>query len=129
MRHERITPNDPPSYRDGEGAGVRAHSEASKDGARAANPQRKNKCDRYFLLVEARSAAGITADEIAGETGDDEYLIRPRLTDLKNAGRIVETGERRMGNRNVRNTVWIASRFAPKPDDSDGQGDLFGSPA
>lgn len=123
MRHERFIPGDPPSYRDGEGAGYRKHSEASKDGARAANPKRPTKCDQYFALIEARERQGMTADEIAGVSGDEEYLIRPRLTDLKNAGRVVETGERRMGNRKIRNTVWIAKRFASQPDS--GQGDLF----
>src|SRR3546814_20237067 len=58
MRHERINQPDPPSYRDGEGAGFRQHSEASKDGARAANPKRPTKCDLYFALVEPRGEIG-----------------------------------------------------------------------
>lgn len=120
--------NDLPRYRDGEGAGFRPHSEASKDGARMVNPKRLTLCDEYHELILAAGRAGMSGEDIAAIVDRDPYLIRPRLTDLKNQGKIVaKVDERRPGYYGVDNTVWIAACFAPKA--YTGQGDLFGAEA
>lgn len=114
-----------PSYRGGEGAGFRVHSEASKDGARKVNPKRLTLCDQYYTLILDSQHRGMSGENIAAIVERDPYLIRPRLTDLKNQGKIVvKVDERRPGYYGVDNTVWIAACFAPKADA--GQGDLFG---
>jgi hypothetical protein len=120
--------DDLPSYRDGEGAGFRAHSEASKDGARMVNPKRLTLCDEYYELILDTRYAGMSAEGIATIVERQPYLIRPRLTDLKNQGKIVvKVDERRPGYCGVDTTVWIAACFAPKA--YTGQGDLFGEAA
>lgn len=84
-------------------------------------------CDEYYALIVGSGRIGMSGENIAAIVDREPYLIRPRLTDLKNIGRIVaKTDERRPGNYGVDNTVWIASCFAPKPVDESGQGDLFG---
>lgn len=120
--------DDLPSYRDGKGAGFRRHSPASRDGARKVNPKRKTLCDEYYELILAAGRTGMSGEDIAAIVDREPYLIRPRLTDLKNARRIVaKSGERRAGYYGVDNTVWIAACFASKTDVE--QGDLFGEAA
>ena len=120
--------DDLPSCRDGKGAGFRRHSPASRDGARKVNPKRKTLCDEYYDLILAAGRAGMSGEDIAAIVDREPYLIRPRLTDLKNARRIVaKRDERRAGYYGVDNTVWIAACFAPKADVE--QGDLFGEAA
>lgn len=120
--------DDLPNYRDGEGAGFRRHSPASRDGARKVNPKRKTLCDEYYDLILQAGPKGMSGEDIAAIVEREPYLIRPRLTDLKNAGRIVEKAdERRPGYYGVNNTVWIASCFVPRAEGE--QGDLFGEAA
>lgn len=117
-----MTPDsDLPEYP--EGAGFRRHSEASKQGARHINPKRPTLCATYYELVLEAGPSGITGDEIAERVDAEVYLVRPRLTDLKELGKIVSKGERREGAHGVGTTVWIAACFAPEIDRP--QGDLF----
>lgn len=48
------------------------------------------------MALDALRAAGepLTADEVAERLRMDRLSIRPRLTELKNAGRVVDSGER-----------------------------------
>jgi hypothetical protein len=116
--------DDLPSYRGGEGAGFRPHSPASMDGARLVNPKRLTLCERYYQLILQSGQRGMSAEDIAAIVEREPYLIRPRLTDLKNVGRVVaKADERRAGHYGVDNTVWIAACFGPKT--SSEQGDLF----
>ena len=109
------------------GAGFRRNSEASKDGARHINAKRPTLLATYYQMVLDAGPAGITGDEIAALIDGEAYLIRPRLTDLKELGRIVAKGARREGAHGVGVTIWIAACFAPKEDQP--QGDLFGEAA
>jgi hypothetical protein len=117
--------DDLPQYP--EGAGFQPGSEASKDGARHINPHRPTLCATYYQIVLDAGVDGITGDEIAALVDGEAYLIRPRLTDLKELGRIASKGERREGAHGVGVTIWVAACFAPKVDDP--QGTLFGEAA
>lgn len=120
--------HDLPSYRDGEGAGYRRNSEASQDGARMVNPKRQTLCDRYYDLIVQSGRKGMSAEDIAAIVDSAPYLVRPRLTDLKNKGKVVvKADERRTGHYGVDNTVWIARCFAPHPQCD--QADLFNEAA
>ena len=53
------------------------------------------------LRVLARHPEGLTSDEIADELGESPLSVRPRTTELKQDGLIVDTGTRR-ANRSGR---------------------------
>ena len=109
------------------GAGFRRGSEASEDGARHINAKRPTLLATYYQMVFDAGPGGITGDEIAAMVDGEAYLIRPRLTDLKELGKIVTKGERREGAHGVAVTIWIAACYAPKVDQP--QRDLFGEAA
>lgn len=120
--------NDLPRYP--KGAGYR-DDEASKDGARKVNTDgsRKRQSDFALALVEAAGPSGIIADAIFAAP-DAPFsalaLCRARLSELKKAGKIAKSGERREGVSGVACNVWIAVRYVTA---NDGQGDLFGCEA
>ena len=112
------------------GAGYR-DDEASKDGARKVNADgsRKRQSDFALELVERAGPTGIIAETIFAAP-DAPFsalaLCRARLSELKKAGKIAKSGERRPGVSGVAVNVWIAARYAMP---TDGQGELFGSEA
>lgn len=109
------------------GAGYRDDS-ASKDGARKVNGDgsRKRQSDFALGLVEGAGRSGIIADAIFAAP-DAPFsalaLCRARLSELKKAGKIAKSGERRPGAAGVDVNVWVAARYVT-PDES--QSDLFG---
>lgn len=109
------------------GAGYR-DDEASRDGARKVNRDGTRKTQQEFALalVEGAGRTGIIADAIYGAP-DAPFsalaLCRARLSELKKAGKIAKTGERRPGTAGVDVNVWVAARYVTRDD---GQGDLFG---
>ena len=112
------------------GAGYRDDA-ASKDGARKVNGDgsRKRQSDFALTLVEAAGRSGIIADAIFAAP-DAPFsalaLCRARLSELKKAGKIAKSGERRPGSAGVDVNVWIAACYVTA---SEGQGDLFGEKA
>jgi Fic family protein len=48
-----------------------------------------------FKLAKKRRRRGITADEVAAEWGSSHNHVAPRITELKAAGLLVPTAERR----------------------------------
>jgi hypothetical protein len=62
---------------------------------------------RAMVLEELRLwPAGCTADELAKLLQRDRLSIRPRLSELKAAGKIVATGERRHNESGMSASVW-----------------------
>lgn len=58
------------------------------------------------LTMNALRSRPMTADEVAEYLGAEPLTIRPRITELRHAGRIRDTGTRRK-NRSGRNAaVW-----------------------
>jgi len=66
------------------------------DTSHAAVPGSENAATLRGLVRQALMARPMTADEIAAFIKRDRLSIRPRVTELKNAGRIYDTGRRRM---------------------------------
>ena len=114
---------DLPHYRDSR-LGYQTHSEASKDGARAAIPKKPTQESRCLDFIKGRGFAGATSDEVADATDIELYIIRARLAGLHKKGSIFGDG-RRDGAHGVAVTIWKHSDYRP----SDGQGDLFGQDA
>ncbi len=52
---------------------------------------------------------GLTVDETCGITGRRRYSLQPRFTQLKDAGMIRDTGERRFNESGARAIVWRAT--------------------
>lgn len=120
MRHD-FPHNDLPDYPDG--PGYQRHSEASRDGARAAQPNKPTQESRCMEVIAARGNHGATGDEIAADTGIELYIVRARLAGLHKKALIYGDG-RRDGGHGVRVTIWKDVALRP-PVDGDGQGDLF----
>lgn len=59
------------------------------------------------VTVLTKNARGLTADEIALRLGSTPFAIRPRVTELKQAGRVVDTGARR-SNLSGRSAIVVA---------------------
>lgn len=112
------------------GAGYR-DDEASRDGARKVNSNgtRKSQSDYVLALVESAGPAGITSDAIFA-AADSPFsalaLCRARLSELKKAGKIAKSGERRPGTAGIGVNVWIAARYVTTDD---AEPDLFGREA
>jgi len=122
----RLGDADLPDYPGG--AGYVRHDEASRDGARKVNRDGSRECQSDFALalVERAGPRGITSDLIFHADGSPFSalaLCRARLSELKKAGKIAKSGERRPGLSGVEVNVWIAARYVTQPDD--GQGNLF----
>lgn len=117
--------DDLPHYNES-GLGYQAHSEASKDGARAAMPKKPTQDSRCLDAIRERGALGATADDVADATGIELYIVRARLAGLHKRGLIFGEG-RRMGGHGVAVTVWKDIAFRPSVEGE--QGDLFGAAA
>jgi hypothetical protein len=117
---------DLPHYNES-GLGWQKHSEASKDGARAALPKKPTQESRCLEFISERGRAGATSDEVADATGIELYIIRARLAGLHKKGSIFGDG-RRDGAHGVAVTIWKHIDYRP-PAGPDGQGDLFGQAA
>lgn len=114
-----------PHYRDS-GLGYQSHSEASKDGARAAMPQKPTQEARCLDFIRERGALGATGDEVAEATGIELYIIRARLAGLHKKRSIFGDG-RRDGGHGVTVTIWKDVALRPPVDLE--QADLFGKAA
>lgn len=111
-----------PGYRD---------DEASRDGARLvhANGARVTQSEFALSVVERAGPIGIRANDVFAAPGapfPDLSTCRARLSELKRQGKIAKRGDRTPGNSGVNVNLWIAARYAPRPAEEDGQGDLFG---
>ena len=51
---------------------------------------------------------GLTADEIANLIGHDWWSVRPRMTDLRKKGHLINTGNKRRNVSGTPATVWRA---------------------
>ncbi len=65
---------------------------------------------RELVLAEIEGAGekGATADEIARWLGLSPLSVRPRCTELAQAGRIRDSGLRRRNDAGNRQIVWVA---------------------
>lgn len=90
----------------------------SREAARQETGRAETLRRRVLEAFEAFGAA--TADECAEELGESVLAVRPRLSELRAAGKLEDTGQRRRNASGKLATVWrlAAARLA--------QPDLFG---
>ena len=55
---------------------------------------------------------GATADEVAYLLGWERFRVRPRTSELRKSGRIVDSGRRRDSQSGIASIVWIAREYA-----------------
>lgn len=123
----RTSDDDLPEY-PGEGVGFQKHSEASKDGARAANPKKPTQDSQCLAVIRAANRRGAIGDEVSEATGIELYIVRARLAGLHKRGLIFGDG-RRMGGHGVAVTVWKDIALRPPVQNDEDQGELFGQAA
>lgn len=63
-------------------------------------------------VIVAAGARGVTADEVAVELGWERWRVRPRTSELRKAGRIVDSGRRRDSQSGIASIVWVARECA-----------------
>lgn len=80
----------------------------SREAARAVAPGARAGRERVFDAIAASGSGGMTADEAAALLGRRESYVRPRVTELFKAGRIVPTGGRRQNETGLPAKLWRA---------------------
>lgn len=61
---------------------------------------------RQLCLDQLRLYGSMTADECAANMRRDKLSIRPRFSELRNLGKIEDTGQRRTNESSKRAIVW-----------------------
>jgi predicted ArsR family transcriptional regulator len=61
---------------------------------------------RQLCLDMLRISGPLTADECASNMGRDKLSIRPRFSELREMGKVVDTGERRRNRSGKSAIVW-----------------------
>jgi hypothetical protein len=64
--------------------------------------------ERVYAAIKGTGARGMTPDEAAAAVGKTIMAVRPRVTELAKASRIVPTGERRANESGLKAKVWKA---------------------
>lgn len=62
-------------------------------------------------VIALRGLHGATGDEAAALAGLNKYAARPRLSELRAAGEIVDSGKRRKSDSGVISIVWVLPQF------------------
>jgi hypothetical protein len=57
-------------------------------------------------LRKSENRNGLTADEIATALISSEFAMRPRLSELKRSGEVIDSGHRRPNKSGINATVW-----------------------
>lgn len=83
---------------------------AGRDAAREVGHSDKRAITLNRIMYSLRRQGPATADEIAARLDLDRLYVRPRVSELKTLGRIVDTGERRRNNGGRFATVWASAR-------------------
>lgn len=78
----------------------------------------RTKRDKVFTVLRNFGSSGATANDVADVLKWDPYVVRPRITELVQAGAVVETGERRVNRLGKLVTVYAVPS-------GDGQRRLF----
>jgi DNA-directed RNA polymerase specialized sigma24 family protein len=78
----------------------------SKNAARAIAGDAKLLREQAYSAIVAAGSRGLTADEVAEKLGCSVLSIRPRCSELRTAGRIVPSGDRRKNVSGLRAAVW-----------------------
>jgi hypothetical protein len=78
----------------------------SRDASRAVATFSSLLRERVFAAIRAAGRDGRTPDEAAADVGETVLAVRPRVTELAKAGRIVKTGARRKNVSGLLAKAW-----------------------
>lgn len=81
----------------------------SKDAARKFQSHAKT-LQAEVLTAICAAPTGLTADEAAANLGQSVLAVRPRVTELREMGKIERSGERRKNASGMSAAVWIKKR-------------------
>lgn len=115
-------PCDECGYNPNQGSLFDPHSHArtgdadtSHEAAASMEPHAGSLQDRCYDALQRLGGWG-TQTEVAGVLGLERGQVHKRLSDLKNAGRIFDSGERRKGATGRNETVWTTREPAWSPN-------------
>lgn len=97
--------SDIPSYADG-GAGHRG-VDTSIAAAKAINQSLPRLQRAVLAVIRDAGSRGATGDEIAQALGWERFRVRPRTSELRRDGRIVDSGARRDSLSGIASIVWV----------------------
>lgn len=60
-----------------------------------------------LAVIRSTGASGVTSDEVALVLGWERWRTRPRTSELRKAGRIVDSGRRRDSLSGIASIVWV----------------------
>jgi hypothetical protein len=63
-------------------------------------------------IVAGRGAYGATSDEIADALGWDRFRVRPRASELRASGKIMDSRRRRKSASGILSIVWILPEYS-----------------
>jgi biotin operon repressor len=107
---------DIPSYADG-GAGHRG-VDTSIAGAQAIQNSLPRLQKAVLGVIRQAGSRGATGDEIAQALGWERFRVRPRTSELRRDGRIVDSGARRESLSGIASIVWVAPSQIGGPDNA-----------
>ena len=93
-----------------EWAPARGKTDTSRAAAEAIEPRADTLRRRCLDLIADVGPYGVTADECAAVIRETVLSIRPRFTELRVAGRIVDSGARRKNSSGRSAIVWTANK-------------------
>ncbi|MCR9254728.1 MAG: hypothetical protein NXI16_01380 [Alphaproteobacteria bacterium] len=65
--------------------------------------------DQALAAIKRAGPIGLTADETADRLSQHYGSIRPRCTELKLSGKIIDSGQRRKNKNGKNMIVWVAA--------------------
>lgn len=68
--------------------------------------------EKVLRAVAAAGSSGITVLECCAQHGLDRFGVQPRFSELRVAGKIVDSGMRRRNPSGVRAIVWVLPEYA-----------------
>ena len=83
-------------------------TDTSRDAARSIAPKAQKLRDIVYRAIEARGEQGATCHELADITGIEYASAQPRFTELRIAGKIEDSGQRRKTPSGKASIVWVA---------------------
>lgn len=89
--------------------------ETSRQAAEAIAPTAASIRAKVLAIVTASGAGGSTGDDVAEQLGLLVYQVRARLSELRAARKIVDSGRRRVGASGRNGAVWVLPEYGPPP--------------
>jgi len=104
------TPKDLPAYPEGPGWRDNEASIAAAEAVAADAPTIRGRVLR--AIAGAWLTGGLTADEAAARLALTPFTVRPRVTELRVMGKVVDSGLKRRNESGLLATVWCVPAFA-----------------